>query len=88
MIKTHHELKQDKRFFQPVVNGARRAEIRYNDRQYKVGDTITLMEGEMNNGAFEYTGRKISAEISHIDTFGLQDGYVALSLSKVGLLII
>lgn len=86
--KTHHTLKQDKRFFQSVIDGTRRAEIRYNDRDYNVGDTLTLREGHLDGGVFLYTGRAVSAEISHIDTFGLQDGYVALSLSKVGILVI
>lgn len=86
--KKHHFLKQDDRFFQSVVDGKKSFEVRYNDRDYKIGDTITLREGYLEDGVFLYTGRAISAEISHIETFGLQDGYVLLSLSKVGLLVI
>lgn len=86
--RKHHILKQDKRFFQHVVDGAIRAEVRYNDRNYQVGDTVTLREGYLENGVFLYTGRAISAEISHINNFGVQEGYVVLSLSKVGLLVV
>jgi hypothetical protein len=37
---------------------------------------------------FEYTGRTVSARISFIDDFGLNSGYVNLSIADVGLLII
>ena len=84
----HHDLKQFHGFFQPIVDGDQRAIVRNNDRKYKVGDTITLNEGCLKNGEFEYSGRDISAEVSHISDFALQEGYVCLSLKRVGMLII
>lgn len=88
MTNTHHNLKLFKKYFDPVAKGLKRSEVRYNDRRYQVGDTITLHEGEYEDGKFIYSGRKVSAEISYIDDFGTQDGYVSLSLDKVGLLIV
>lgn len=61
---------------------------RSNDREYKVGDTWTLNEGENSLEGFKYTGRTVSGVISHIDVFGCQPNYVNLSLDKVGMLIV
>lgn len=84
----HHDLKLFTKYFQPVVDGKKRSEVRINDRQYQIGDTVTLHEGQPGLGGFEYTGRTVSAMISYIDTFGCQPGYVNLSLDKVGMLIV
>lgn len=84
----HHNLKLFSRYYQSVVDKKKCSEVRFNDRNYHVGDTITLHEGQPGLDGFEYTGRKISARISYIDNFGLNPGYVNLSLSDVGLLII
>jgi len=81
----HHDLKLFTRYFQPVVNGDKRSEVRTNDRQYEVGDIVTLHEGQPGLNGFEYTGRSISARISFVDNFGCKQGYVSLSLSDVGL---
>lgn len=84
----HHDLKLFTKYFQPVVDGKKRSEVRINDRNYQVGDTVTLHDGQPGLEGFEYTGRTISARISYISDFGLNPGYVNLSLSDVGLLIV
>ena len=84
----HHDLKLFTKYFQSVVDGRKRSEVRYNDRNYHIGDTITLHEGQPGLHGFEYTGRTVSARISFIDDFGLNAGYVNLSIADVGLLII
>lgn len=53
-----------------------------------MGDTWTLNEGEGTLVGFQYTGRTVSGDISHIDTFGCQPNYVNLSLDKVRMLIV
>jgi hypothetical protein len=86
-----HNLKCDIRFFQNIVDGKIRAINRQNDRGYEVGDIIVLHEGYIDASAkdgFFYTGRTVAARISFIDTFGVQGGFVTLSLESVGLLII
>lgn len=88
MTNTHHNLKAHKSQFHPINDGVMKSIVRHNDRNYQIGDTITLHEGEYEDGQFVYSGRKVSAEISYIDDFGTQDGYVSLSLDKVGLLIV
>lgn len=84
----HHNLKCHTKQFEHIINGAQRAMVRYNDRGYGVGHTFTLNEGERDLGGFRYTGRKVSGMISHLDDFGCDFGYLNLSLSKVGLLIV
>ena len=88
MINTHHNLKAHKSQFHPIDVGVMKSIVRHNDRDYQIGDTITLHEGEYEDGKFVYSGRKVSAEISYIDNFGTQERYVSLSLDKVGLLIV
>ncbi len=84
----HYNLKLFTKYFQPVVDGKKRSEVRINDRQYQIGDTVTLHEGQQELDGFKYTGRNVSARISYIDDFGLNSGYVNLSLRDVGLLIV
>ena len=38
----HHSLKLFTKYFQHVVDGNKRSELRHNDRDYQVGDIITL----------------------------------------------
>lgn len=87
---THHNLKCHPRQFNPIREGAMKSTVRYNDRNYQIGDSITFNECEPSiNSAegFQYSCRVISAIISHIDDYGCQHGYVNLSLRDVGLLI-
>lgn len=76
---THH-LKTDAVHFQAVWDRRKTAEVRFNDRDYKVGDFLCLLDGNRQ--------RSITVEVTHIlqdDTY-LQPGYVVLSLDVVGLL--
>lgn len=57
-------------------------------RNFEIGDSITFREGRPGLNGFEYTGRSISVNISYLDDFGCQHGYVNISLCNVGLLII
>lgn len=91
LIMSHHDLKIFEKYFQPVVDGSKRSEVRLNDRNYQIGDTITLREGvpdAAEEGGFKYTGEEVSAVITFIDDFGCQHGYVSLSLGRVGLTIV
>ena len=59
--KTVHELKILPEYFEAVKNKSKKFEVRKNDRDFKVGDTIMLLEW---NG--EYTGRFLIAQITYI----------------------
>lgn len=84
----HHHLKLFVKYFQHVVDGNKRSEMRLNDRAFEIGDIVTLHEGQPGLDGYEYTGRTISARISYIDDYGCQHGYVNLSLCDVGLLVV
>ena len=72
----YHDLKIDPEFFGPVQLGLKTAELRLNDRDFKVGDWLIL--NEYHNG---YTGRQIAKKIVHIaDVDFIAKGYVLISM--------
>jgi hypothetical protein len=84
-----HLLKADPQTFDDVANGLKRAEIRFNDRGYRVGDVLELYQTqhsfeEMQAGApLIYTGWIQTLLITHVQSgYGLKDGHVALSFEE------
>lgn len=73
---TIHILKILPKHFNDVISGKKKAEIRYNDRNYRVGDIFSLKEWYG-----DYSGKFINVRITHIldDEKYLQRGYVMLS---------
>ena len=81
-----HELKTDPEVFQAAWDGLKTFEIRLNDRDFKVGDSLYLLETEhtgeeMRAGApLVYTGRTQMKVVSHVLTgYGLAPGWCCLS---------
>lgn len=69
--------------FEAVVSGRKTVELRKNDRDYQVGDTLILQEWsplQENQGG--YTGRQVSVTVTHkiSDEQWLQPEVVALSI--------
>lgn len=76
-----HELKIYPEFFSAVCTGVKRAELRKNDRDYRVGDTLHLLETP--RGSCHRTGEFINATITHIADVGeWMPGYVLLSIDR------
>lgn len=76
-----HELKIYPEFFSAVCTGVKRAELRKNDRDYRVGDTLHLLETP--RGSCHSTGEFINAAITHIADVGeWMPGYVLLSIER------
>lgn len=74
-----HDIKIYPEFFSAVCNGVKRAELRKNDRDYRVGDTLHLMETP--RGSCHRTGEFINVKITHIADVGeWMPGYVLLSV--------
>ncbi|SXG02932.1 Domain of Uncharacterised Function with PDB structure [Klebsiella variicola] len=74
-----HELKIFPEFFAAVCTGVKRAELRKNDRDYRVGDTLHLMETP--RGSCHRTGEFINVKITHIADVGeWMPGYVLRSV--------
>jgi len=91
-MATNHVLKTDPIVFQEIFDGHKNFEIRLNDRNFTVGDSLTLMETvysgeEMSSGKpCEYTGREIDLQIDYIlngPQYGLADGWVIMSVSRL-----
>lgn len=78
--KTHH-LKIYPEHFSAVLTGVKRAELRKNDRDYKVGDILHLMETP--KGSCSPTGEFVNAVVTHIADVGeWLPGYVLLSIER------
>jgi len=87
----HHILKAYPERYKLLAEGIMTGEIRKNDRCFQKGDVITLVEGRPDltmPGLFDATGQRVNVKISCIDTFGCQEGYVNLSYSNVGLVLV
>ena len=78
-----HELKIQPQYFEDIISGTKTFEIRKNDRNYQVGDVLTLRE--FNNG--EYTNRFIRKRVAYIHhgdgNFGIEQGYCVMALRNV-----
>jgi len=58
------ELKCWPPYFQDVVDGKKTFEVRVNDRNYKVGDTLHLREWKPETKT--YTGRTFNVNVTYI----------------------
>lgn len=78
MPKTVHQIRLAKMYFDDVATGKKSFELRKNDRDYKVGHILELLE--FDDG--KYIGRTIKAEIVYMleDYTGLTDGYCILGI--------
>lgn len=82
-----HVLNTDREVFGAVLRGEKTAEIRLDDRDFRVGDELQLLEtvstsAEMRAVApLEFTGREAIKTISHVlRGYGLLPGWVCLSI--------
>lgn len=87
-MNASHKLKTDPEVFQAVVEGRKTFEIRFNDRDFKVGDELVLLEtihtGEqMRRGKpLLYSGNELRKTVSYVlSGYGLQDGWVILGIT-------
>ena len=78
-----HVVKCKHTYFELVVTGEKKFEVRNNDRNYQTGDIFIMQEIEDENGPAVYTGRFIICKIRYIlENFeGLAPGFVAFSLN-------
>ena len=63
----HHYLKLFERYYKAVGRGEKLSEVRYNDRNYNVGDTITLLEGKPGLDGFGLNAGYVNLSIKVID---------------------
>ena len=74
-----HDLKIEYNYLDNLLSGKKRAEIRYNDRDYQKGDLLRFKDYRQNDGV------KIHLfEILHVHSgLGLKEGYVVLSIRNI-----
>lgn len=77
-----HELKIQDPHFDDVVSGAKTAEIRLNDRDYKSGDEVVLWQWSER---FGYTGSYVTILLTHVlkEYKGIERGFALLSFRKI-----
>lgn len=78
-----HELKIWPDFFDAVRCGAKKFELRKDDRDYQTGDVLILREYDPETQT--YTGRQFNAVVTYTlrdvsAAFGLLPGYVLMSV--------
>lgn len=78
-----HSIKITPKYLDAVVAGQKNAELRRNDRAYKVGDMLSLCEWKHGS----YTGREWAAVITHIlpvnEVMPASEGWVMLSIRSL-----
>jgi hypothetical protein len=80
-IMARHTIKCKPEFFQPLLEGLKNNEVRENDRDYQVGDILTIKEFDPRTQA-GYTGRQTMRLVMHVlrDFPAVDSKYVVLSL--------
>lgn len=72
-----HILKIHPEYFEAILNNKKTFEIRLNDRDFKVGDTLVLKEYVFNKG---FTGLSINKTITYITDYAQKENYVVMSI--------
>lgn len=72
-----HSLKIREEFFSQVLCGEKTFEVRFNDRGFKSGDFVRLLEID---AAGEYTGCSLEFKIGFVTDFAQREGWVVFSL--------
>lgn len=73
-----HTIKLAKMYYEDVKSGKKSFELRKNDREYKQGDILRMLEYAEG----EWTGREMVAEVTYLlkDYAGLEEGYCIMAL--------
>lgn len=79
-----HRIKIKQCFLVHILEGRKTFEVRKNDRDYQVGDTIVfhpLQDSDYN--AYEVRSPIPNYEINYVTDFGCQEGYVVLGIKEI-----
>jgi hypothetical protein len=81
-----HTIKILPEYFNPTAAGKKAFELRKNDRNYQVGDTLQMKEWNGEN----YTGREIQCYVTYFineSKFGIAEGFCVLGTRTIDLII-
>lgn len=75
-----HKLKTEPKYFQDSQNGLKDFEVRWNDRDFQLGDLVELEEWTTEG----YTGRTLTRRIKYLldDERFCKEGYVVLGMEE------
>jgi len=76
----NHELKLLSKYFLDVADGKKSFELRKDDRDYKVGDTLKLKEWTGKQFTGSYSTRLITYVLRDCPQYGLKKGFVILGM--------
>lgn len=83
-MKRIHDLKCEPGVWESLRLGDKPFEVRFNDRDFKVGDDLLLRSYSPETQT--YTGEWILARVGYILTdtkYGMKDGYVIMAIKQV-----
>ena len=80
MLHVTHELKIDNIYFEDILNNSKKFEIRNNDRNFSVGDTVILKEIDSKRN---YTDRELSVNIIYITDYEQKEGYIIFGFERI-----
>ena len=81
----HHELKILPAFFEAVIRGQKKFEIRNNrDRGFQNGDTVLLCEIKNTVLSTAFTGRQQLIEITYVSDYNQPANQVVFAFKLVG----
>ncbi len=78
MARATHHLKTWPEYFEKVLTGHKTFEIRENDRDFYVGDTLHLMEFEPDT--LLYTGRDCNMIVTYMTDFEQVEDFVVMAI--------
>jgi Domain of unknown function (DUF3850) len=76
------EIKILAEFYHLVSDGTKTFEVRFNDRDYQVGDVLVLKDWT----GTEYTGHQCTVQVTYVlqgGQYGIEAGYVVLGIKLV-----
>jgi len=83
-MSTYHELKCRTEYFSRIQSGQKTFEIRKNDRDFQVGDTLSLREWLPDRNQYCDHSAPIEAEIVYMTSYEQKEGYVVLGIKIAG----
>jgi hypothetical protein len=75
-----HELKTWPAFFRATWDGRKTFDIRLNDRDFEVGDSLLLREYDPEDNT--YTGRSVMRRVVYITEWNQKLGYIVMGLAS------
>jgi hypothetical protein len=82
-MKTHL-LKTWPEYYSRVESGQKKFELRKNDRDFQVGDTLILQEYDPISEFYTCNEIKVSVDyILHGPCFGIEEGFCVMSISPI-----